>query len=1088
MKQQYFWYYIKILCIYFITIGCISTYNQKLHHTTLGVKDTNFIIDKSLKDSYTIEKSITVNSTVFHLFSHGQPGKLFIDGSWKDAVSIVSWLKTHNYLKGRQNLNIYGCNFAKGKKGQKAIEFLEKTLNIQVAASTNVTGKQGDWILETGENTGSVIPSNYAYNLQCTGPAGDCDGDGEPDGTDFDSDNDGVTDIQENLCNNRPLSDFLDTNNVVNPNNEPVNSSTLTTFGGTQFIWQTAGAPPNNFHSILSDFFGSPGPGKYVVYRGGFATTTTLFDVTINFPIPQSTFTLVGYDFDTGGTGNSIEQVGNFNIPPNIVSPNIQTDVGGFIGSNSPDQTITLTWILPMPVSQLTFQVRRTNGGFAIGFDVGFPAPCDTDKDGIPDFEDLDSDNDGCSDVVESGGTDANDDGVLDGTGVDGNGQVSGGTGGYDGANGTEIISDVISTIMITPDPANVCVNTNLSLTATPTGIRVTDYGITGSTTDDTTIPIPAGDYAYQWFLGATQLSNAPPYSGTDTATLTITNVPIGFDSNLYRVEVTSINNICPEEEAIAVSVIAEAEAGASSVNLEFCSTDTINVDQATIFANLTGADTGGSWTDNLGTPVTFPITAAGTYTYTVIATTPCTTDDTVDVTLTVTTAPEAGVSSGNIEFCSTDTISVDQATIFANLIGADPGGNWTDNLGAQVTFPITTVGTYTYTVSATAPCSVDDTADVILEINMFDIAIVKTGAFIDSNGDNCANVGETIDFRFVVTNENNSDLLNITIDDSLLNAPNPIVPIVFDSGDIDGDNELDVGEIWVYTASYLLSQDDINNGFVLNQAMVQAETCGGQSISDLSGDAITNDEITSTTLCQNPLLSFTKTGVFNDENGNGIAQPDETITYSFEIENTGNLSITDIVIDDPLLGGVVCTIASLLPGESDTSCSASYSITQTDIDNGRVLNQATANGIDTSGNNVSEISDDPTDITNNDIDTDGDPDDPTIVVFNTSTFEIFNFITPNGDGSNDFFIISGIENFPDNTMQIFNRWGVLVFETEGYGGATGTTNVFRGFSEGRTTINDDKNLPTGTYFYILIRRDPSSGNTLENTGSLYIN
>ena len=69
--------------------------------------------------------------------------------------------------------------------------------------------------------------------------------------------------------------------------------------------------------------------------------------------------------------------------------------------------------------------------------------------------------------------------------------------------------------------------------------------------------------------------------------------------------------------------------------------------------------------------------------------------------------------------------------------------------------------------------------------------------------------------------------------------------------------------------------------------------------------------------------------------------------------------------------------------------------------------------------------------------------------------------------------------------MQIFNRWGVLVYETEGYGQ---NGNVFRGVSEGRTTINKNEKLPTGTYYYILVRIDPVTGETLTNNDYLYIN
>lgn len=77
----------------------------------------------------------------------------------------------------------------------------------------------------------------------------------------------------------------------------------------------------------------------------------------------------------------------------------------------------------------------------------------------------------------------------------------------------------------------------------------------------------------------------------------------------------------------------------------------------------------------------------------------------------------------------------------------------------------------------------------------------------------------------------------------------------------------------------------------------------------------------------------------------------------------------------------------------------------------------------------------------------------------------IYNAVSPDGDGKNDYFIIDNIERFPKNTVQIFNRWGVKVYETNAY---NSNGNVFKGISEGRVTLNKEEKLPTGTYFYIV--------------------
>jgi hypothetical protein len=105
------------------------------------------------------------------------------------------------------------------------------------------------------------------------------------------------------------------------------------------------------------------------------------------------------------------------------------------------------------------------------------------------------------------------------------------------------------------------------------------------------------------------------------------------------------------------------------------------------------------------------------------------------------------------------------------------------------------------------------------------------------------------------------------------------------------------------------------------------------------------------------------------------------------------------------------------------------------------------------------------------------------------TTLEIFNTISPNdGNDLNDFFYVRGIENCSTNNVRIFNRWGVVVFETDNYGGSNGRENIFRGYSNGRATIGKDRLLPVGTYYYVIIRENPSTGEQLTDKGFLFIN
>jgi len=68
--------------------------------------------------------------------------------------------------------------------------------------------------------------------------------------------------------------------------------------------------------------------------------------------------------------------------------------------------------------------------------------------------------------------------------------------------------------------------------------------------------------------------------------------------------------------------------------------------------------------------------------------------------------------------------------------------------------------------------------------------------------------------------------------------------------------------------------------------------------------------------------------------------------------------------------------------------------------------------------------------------------------------FEVFNNVSPNGDGINELFYIKGIDCYPDNSVQIFDRTGLRVFNKRGYNNTDKSWN--------------GKDQPEGTYFYTI--------------------
>ena len=105
-------------------------------------------------------------------------------------------------------------------------------------------------------------------------------------------------------------------------------------------------------------------------------------------------------------------------------------------------------------------------------------------------------------------------------------------------------------------------------------------------------------------------------------------------------------------------------------------------------------------------------------------------------------------------------------------------------------------------------------------------------------------------------------------------------------------------------------------------------------------------------------------------------------------------------------------------------------------------------------------------DYENDDCDADGVPDylDPDVC----PGLKTQKVITPNGDGINDFMKITDIDQYPNNRVVIFNRWGNKVWEVNGYNNLTSSKRF-----EGNSNTKNGGPLPDGTYFYVI---DPGDG------------
>ena len=251
-----------------------------------------------------------------------------------------------------------------------------------------------------------------------------------------------------------------------------------------------------------------------------------------------------------------------------------------------------------------------------------------------------------------------------------------------------------------------------------------------------------------------------------------------------------------------------------------------------------------------------------------------------------------------------------------------------------------------------TTPGVGHDTPTVVALPGTAAIGLIKPVATLnDTNSNGQADAGETLGYTFTVKNLGGKTLTAVSVTDPKV------------SGITCAATTLAQSQATTCSGTpYVITQADLDAGKVTNQATVTSKAPDGSVISDLSDPTTAgaaNNAPTVTPLTQKSIIGLVKTaGPVVDVNSNGVTDVGDTITYSFAVSNLGNVSLSNVALADPMLASISCPKTTLAPAEVMNCTAPAYVLKQSDIDAGKVTNQATATASKPSGGTVSDLSD----------------------------------------------------------------------------------------------------------------------------------
>lgn len=227
---------------------------------------------------------------------------------------------------------------------------------------------------------------------------------------------------------------------------------------------------------------------------------------------------------------------------------------------------------------------------------------------------------------------------------------------------------------------------------------------------------------------------------------------------------------------------------------------------------------------------------------------------------------------------------------------------------------------------------------DVRLEL-VCEITVAPAfGDWTDTDGSGTVTAGDQYALEYVVANDGTATLASISVTEVLGDAVScPVATLM-------------PGESTTCTAVHTVAQAEIDAGSITSGATAQGTDAAGVTIVDTAGASQGVEQL--------PTLELAKSGTLDASVVETSSRPDagDAIAYSFDVTNTGNVTLSSVTVVDPVVGAVTCPAGGLAPGGT-VSCSADYTVTQADVDAGEVVNTAEASAKPPTGDAVTASS-----------------------------------------------------------------------------------------------------------------------------------